>query len=188
MPSLLQNWLFFVSALAGLVGFWLIAYGIGYKKGKKSLRRSPEDIETGQLLLTKIYAPLRKLLIDTHITSCEFVRYPYFRTRLKRAFPHFKHRKFKNFVSTLFNKGISKTTGVDFGSFPLELIERIIKDNIMWCDSKLVSLLQDALRAKYENPLREDETLSNEDIKLIECIYDEYESLSKKLVSKAGLK
>lgn len=184
MFSLLQNWIFFVSALAGLVGFWFIAYGIGYKKGKRSLSKS-QDVKTEQLLLDKIYAPLRRLLIDTHISSCQSIMYPYLRIRLKRASPYLKQRAFKKFFRTIFDKGISKkTTGVDFGCFPIELIENIVKDNIAWCDSKLVSLLQGALRVKYENPYKENLELDNEDIKLIDHIYNEYDKLNKKLISK----
>jgi len=184
MVSLLQNWIFLVGSLASLVGFWFIAYGIGYKKGEKAITK-PQNIRTEQLLLNNIYAPLRKLLIDTHITSCQSIMYPYFRIRLKRARSYLKQRAFKKFFKTLFDKGISrKTAGVEFGHFPLESIEKIIKDNIIWCDSKLVSLLQDALRVKYENSYKENDELDSEDIKLIDYIYNEYNGLNKKLISK----
>lgn len=179
---MVKDWIYFVSALASLVAFWFLAYKLGYKRGKKLSIKS-NDAGAEQELFNKVYAPLRKLLIDTHITSGRVIMYPYFRTRLKRAYPYLRQGALKKFFKAISDKGISKEAfDVEFGHFPLQSIEKIIKDNIEWCDAKIVSLLQSALRAKYETYYREVDNLNEEDIKLIDHIHDEYNRLNKKLV------
>ncbi len=141
----------------------------------------------GQERFTKVYAPLRKLLLGLYTTSSSSVRYPYFRMRLKRAFPHLKHGALGLFMNTISDKGISESRPeVEFGSYPLDEIEKIVKDNLAYCDSKLVDHLQSALRSRLERgshcyhgePDDEDELDWAEEA-LLDHIFREYDRLAR---------
>lgn len=157
-------------------------YRSGYKTGQKSYEVT-HTLEREQLRLNRVYAPLRKKLIDCHLTTVTFVKYPYFKMRWKRALPFLKRFNLKKCHKSLIDKEVSTDTGVDYGYFDLSYIEKIVKDNIDLCDSELVFLLQCVLREKHEMyPFSKEGILYKEELKLIEHIYDEYAKLSKKLM------
>ncbi|MBI3292192.1 MAG: hypothetical protein HYZ73_05215 [Elusimicrobia bacterium] len=136
----------------------------------------------GQERFRTVYAPLRKLLLDIHITSWSSVRYPYFKMRLKRAFPYLKRGALGPFMKTLCDKGISASGSVvEYGSYPLDEIKTVVKEKFIYCDSKLVDLLQSALRLRLERHDEADDELEWADKALLDHICREYDRLARRV-------
>lgn len=165
-----------------LAGTYRWVYKLGLKKSDNDFKRL--SIQNRYKL---IYSPLRKLLIDKHISTAILVKYPYFNQRFKRAKPDFKKIKLKSAFNKLMDKnGGKRLAGVDFGGdFPLDKMKEIVENNINWADSKLIGLVQRADRSKYEehnyNKPNTDGMMTHEELELADHIFDNFFKLNKKL-------
>lgn len=133
-----------IAIFTTLVGTHRWAYKRGLKKSDNDFKRLSR-----QNRYELIYSPLRKLLIDKHISTAILVKYPYFHQRFKRAKPDLKKFKIKSAFNKLIDKnGGNRIAGVDFGGdFPLDKMKEIVEKNINWDDSKLIGLVQRADRS-----------------------------------------
>ena len=173
-----------ISALVTAL-FW--AYNLGRKHADNDFKRVSRENK-----YRLIYAPLRKLLINKHITTAIAVRYPFFKQRLKRAFPYLKKFKLKEGLRTLNDQyGGKPSTEIEFGGdFPLETMKEILNDNIAWADSRLVDLIQRADRSRYEeqfdsneNTRRYSTELTDSELEIIDYIFETFDKLNKKLIT-----
>ncbi|MFC0776863.1 hypothetical protein [Flavobacterium sp. HJSW_4] len=174
-----------ITILSTLVGTHIWAYKYGLKQSARDFKL--KSIENKYVL---IYAPLRKLLLNKHLATGIAILYPRFSQRFKRAKPYFISFNFKEGHKKLFDKyGNKPVTEIEYGgSFPLVEMQEIIQDNIMWADKKLVGLLQDADRSGYEQYYsqghKDDTLLTEEENQLCDYIFDQYDKLNKKFISR----
>ncbi|TET13251.1 hypothetical protein E3J84_00300 [Candidatus Aerophobetes bacterium] len=168
-----------IVVVGGLIGTHIWAYRLGRNKAEKELRK--------EALLNRyklIYVPLNTLLLGTHITTVRAVLYPTIRRRVKRAWPHIKKLNFKIGFQKLLDKYGTKTGAeVEFGRpFPLSDMIKIIKAHAQWADKKLLILLQQADRSRYESPERDQSYLTDEELALEKHIWHKYTQLNRKLM------
>lgn len=140
---------------------------------------------------TRVYAPLRALLLDTHVATWRSPRRPYLRERRKQAWksiwrlPPNPLRALRD----LFDKDYSSSTGIEYGDpMPLEQITALATANVDVTDPELLRLIQWAQRERLEDrgTGRDDdpEYLSDSELRLLDYILDEYERLANKVVPK----
>ena len=132
-----------------LIGTHIWAYRLGRNKAEKEVRK--------EALLNRyklIYAPLNALLLGKHITISRAVLYPRVSQRVKRAWSDIKKLNFKTGFHKLIDKYSTKPGAeVEFGGpFPLPEMRKIIKDHAEWADKKLLIILQQADRSRYDLP------------------------------------
>jgi len=162
----------------------IIAYKIATKKTKNDFYN-----KALQNRYKLVYAPLRALLLETHITGAS--RGFYFSQRLRRSLPYFMRFNFKKGFQKLSKSfGADPLYEVEFGAdFPLENIKKIIQKQGKWADSKLLNLVQSADRSSYESRAYRIDGKSNglleiEKFRLAKHIWDTYEKLNKRLLPK----
>lgn len=138
-----------------------------------------------------IYAPLRSLLIETHITSARAMYYPKLSQRIERSYYELKSRRWrtrriKNACKYLFDKhGNEWTRCVEYGQdIPIKEIREIYKANAQYADPKLADLLQRVDRSKYERYDLNQEEMTPEEYELVEHIHKEYRRLNRILLPK----
>lgn len=172
-----------IVATLGLIGSIvvpIITYRIAVEKTKFDYNN-----ESLQKRYHLIYCPLRKLIINTHITSCG-IGYP-FNYRLKKTLKLITQKRLHQAFDFLRNNFESSVTHeIEYGDdFPFDEIQKNVKNNIQWADAKIVHLIEKADRALYEN--REVEFsgyLCNENFELATHIFYTYEKLNKRLLPK----
>lgn len=174
-----------ITIVSTLVATHRWVYKLGLKKADNDFKRISRENR-----YKLIYAPLRKLLIDKHITTAILVKYPYFKQRLKRAKPDLKKFKLKSAFGKLMDKNVGKRFAeIEFGgNFPLDKMREIVEYNIQWADSKLIGHIQRADRSKYEAHYRNynkpdyfDQLMTNEELELADHIFDNFYVLNKKI-------
>ena len=174
-----------ITIVSALIGTHLWLYKLGRKKADSDFKRIFRENR-----YKFIYAPLRKIMIDKHISVGNEVKYPYLKQRIQRANIDFKKLKIKSGFKKLRDKYGSKPfAGVDYGgSFPLDKIKETVENNIQWADNELVGLVQRAHRSKYEehlrnynNPSINDQLMTSEELELADLIFDNFHILNKKL-------
>lgn len=162
-----------IAALSFWCGSLVVAYKVGLNKLKSDTMYNKYKF---------IYAPLRTILLDKHISTYVFVTYPQLSMRIKNALPHLRKFKFKKFFEVLFKKYIG-CTEIEFGgNFPTSDIMKIIKDNPEFGDAKLLNLIQSAERSRYESYEQENQLLTSQEFKLTRYINNNYEKLNKKFI------
>lgn len=175
MPEVLAAAIAAVAALLAGIGGYVV-------RGRR------ERTERLNARFTRIYAPLRALLLDTHIATWSGVMRPYFAQRRRHAWksiwalPPHPLRALRD----LFDKRISSSTGVEFGYFPLNEIDAIVVANVEVADRELIGLIH-WLRREQEEASRFEGDIDPEDIsdlqlKLRDHILDEYERLARRFV------
>lgn len=176
-----------ITIISTLVTTHVWAYRAGRKKADNDFKRVSRENK-----YKLVYAPMRKLLIEKHLTTAIFVKYPFFRQRLKRATPYFKKLKLKKGFEILRDKNGGKPSAeIEFGGkFPLDSIKEILNQNIAWADSKLINLIQHADRSRYEghydpseNNRRYSNELTNDEFELADYIFETFNKLNKKLIT-----
>ena len=156
--------------------------------GRYVVRGRSERTERLDKRFTFIYAPLRALLLDTHIAVYSGVTRPYFRQRLRHSWksiwrlpPHPRRA-----VLDLFDKRISSSTGIEYGSFPLSEIDKIVVANVEFADRELVELIHWLRREHEELPHFEGdynpEDISDPQLQLRDRILGEYDRLARRFV------
>ena len=162
----------------------LIAYKIARRKAKDDF-----NDRALQKRYHLIYVPLRTLLIETHITSGSIGFY--FEQRVKRSLPYFKRFKIKEGLRRLSKSfGSDPLHEVEFGrEFPLGDIKECVIKQSKWADAKLLNLIQRADRSTYESRAysldgKSDGLLEREKYELAMYVWDTYEELNNRLVSK----
>ena len=140
----------FLSSFTGIlasvlaIGVLIVsAFLTGRRIGKS---RALKDERRGLMRkrLEKVYAPLRALLLDVHITTETSALHPYFWWRLKRFLKERSRLGFRYRLKYLFDQGVQKSIGVEFGVFPFREINRIASENADVADPKLLHLIQRA--------------------------------------------
>jgi hypothetical protein len=162
-----------VTIIAGFYKLYVKIYKKGYNDTSKIKAKDQYQ---------KVYAPLRIILIDTHITTGSLIRYPQFRQRFKRSLKKLKELNFIVALMLLFDYGKSENNvEVEFGSFPFNKIKEIVKLHPSLVDSKLVDLIQSIEREKYETHWENNDFnyLSNLELDLCDHILNMYKKLSK---------
>lgn len=178
-----------IVAIVGLLGVIIapfVTYNLGIKKAKHDF--NDKAIQNRYSL---VYAPLRSLLLETHITGAGlgFTR----KQLIKRALPFFIKLNFREGFKRLSAEFGSKPTyEVEFGGdFPLEQIKEIAKKNSKWVDAKLLDLIQRADRSTYETisdpSYRSDDIfmiglLENEKVELSDHIWNMFNRLNRRLL------
>lgn len=167
-----------IGTIASLV---VSAFLAGWRLAK---RRALKDEKRALMKkrLEKIYAPLRAVLIDVHITTVSGALHPYFIWRLRRFLGNPNRRPFRYRLKYLFDRGDRKSISVEFGHFPLTQIRRIASTNVDVANPKLLNLIQHIERARQEfppDPMSDE--ITEDELVLIDHIWEQYEKLSKKL-------
>ena len=168
-----------ISAVVAWSTSIIVAYNFGRKKAKEDFRN-----EALQNRYKSIYAPLRTMLLNTHITTSTAVLYPRIIHRINRAWPYFIRFKLTSGFKVLFDKYGSKSfIEIEFGNcFPLKEIMEVIQNNGEWADSKLLSLIQNAERSLYETHNKNSFYLTDEEFSLACHIWNTYDRLNKRLL------
>ncbi len=167
-----------IGTIAGLI---ISAFLTGWRLAK---RRALKDEKRALMKkrLEKIYAPLRAVLIDVHITTVSSALRPYFRWRLRDFLKNPKGLPFRYRLRHLFDRGVRKSISVEFGYFPLTELRRIASTNVDVADSKLLNLIQRIERARQESPPDPtSDEITEDELALIDHIWEQYSKLSKKL-------
>lgn len=180
-----------IVSLITIVGAIAALYTFGYKRGFNKARNDVKFISM-QKSYELVYAPLRKALLDTHISTATYTRYGWFNQRWERSKSDLVKFKLLGACRKLFDKGTSKpTAGVDHGDFPIEEIRAIIKENLQWADSGLIRNLQYAERSRIDHDIMNeyynkppDGILTNYEFDLVNHILDTYYKLNKELFPK----
>lgn len=172
-----------------IISTLIATHRYAYKRGQKNADNDFKRLAR-QNRYKLIYAPLRKLLLDKHVTSAIWVQFPRFSQRMKRATKDLKRLKFKSAYIKLKDKNGGKPSAeVEFGGdFPLEEIRKIVEENIQWADSKLIGLVQRADRAQYEQHNGDyapyyNQLMTDEEFELFNHVFDNFSALNKILTS-----
>ena len=165
-----------VTIFSVLIGAYKYGYKRGYKEAKSKL--TEKIVEKRHELL---YAPLYALFTTRHITSCQTVLAPYFRTRFRNFIEQIRRRRIRYAFVVLFDKKKTKETAeIEFGGvFPFNEIKQIIQSNVAYADEELLNLLRRAERSRYENPSANHYSLTDEEFALFCHIADTYSKLNR---------
>ena len=93
----------------------------------KSQRKAKKDLQeaTARKQFEYVYAPLRALLLEIHITTGQAILFPYLSMRIKRAMGLFVYGKYRQAFTAIVDNGKTELSGeVEFGPFwtaPLRL-------------------------------------------------------------------
>lgn len=167
--------LFFKSALNDILKDWW-----NRKEKEKSKR-----IEALGKSYELVYSPLRALLLEGHVTTCQSVLYPKLSHRLKNAWHEFKKfKRLRTGIDAIFDYGKERSAEIEFGSFSINDIKKIVMEQIKWADSDLLSHIQWAERSRYETHQSYEFSLTEEELELIDYIYDTYHKLNRKVFPK----
>ena len=173
-----------IVTVLGLFGTFIIGPLIAYVITRENTKREYYD-KTLQDRFSLLYCPLKKAIMNTHITSSA-IRYP-FSYRFYKALSYFQKMNLQQGFRRLSNRFYDRATyEVEYGArFPSEEIERIVKENIRLADAKLVRLVERADRASYERWDEENEgLLAEEKWFLAHHIFEMHKKLSKRLLPK----
>jgi hypothetical protein len=141
-----------LGAVVTLGGSCGAAYGLGRRAGRTEALKSIRA-ERHRQRLERLYAPLRALLIDVHLTTATLIKYPSVGARLRHAWRMRKLQGVRQAMRALADKGSSSSHEVEYGGdFPLQEIADIVKANAEVADPELMQLVQRARRARYEDP------------------------------------
>lgn len=158
------------------VGSLAWAYRLGRRKDQKDFQN-----QVLQNRYRLVYAPLRTLLLDKHITTVVGVHYPRVLQRIRRAWPYLRRFNLKYGFKILSDKYGKPRSEIEFGGhFPLKQIKEIIEKHGEWADSKLLGLVQKADRSKYESYDEYEFSLTEEELTLADHIWDMYDQLNKR--------
>ena len=123
-----------VKTLSGIARGW---FNLAYRKAKKELQKATERQQ-----FEIVYAPLRMMLLDIHITTGQSIRYPYFSWRWRRAVKSLTNGNYRLAFSRLFDKGKSELSDeVEYGGlFPLGIVKKILTENPHLVSTRLMDL------------------------------------------------
>ena len=144
------NTITIVGTIIGILAVFPLCYRLYKWIYNKGFQDALKPRKTEQL--SKLYAPLRRELLNTHLISVSGIRYPFIKQRLKRSWREIYLCHFIKGAKLLFDKGKTKPDiGVEYGYFPIDKINKILKENIELADSKLIMLIQQRERDIMEN-------------------------------------
>jgi hypothetical protein len=133
----------------------------------------------------RLYAPMRALFLDVHITTVSSTKYPYFRSRVRRFWRQLQKVGLWRAWRLLFDRGESRPSSeVEFGSFPFSAVERIASENATVADATLLRLINAVNRSRYESQIQDlgssryyARSLGDEEMALVDHIFDQYDRL-----------
>lgn len=109
------------------------------------------------------------------------------RQRLKRAWRYLKEKQIRESFKALFDKGYTElSAGVEYGYLSFKKINQVIQNNAQWADPTLLGLAQRADKSRYEKHFQgiSGDMITKEQYELILHIFQTYDRLHKKLLSK----
>ncbi len=165
-----------VAILTAVVAFYKYVFKRGYQQAKSELREQMLDKRHALL-----YAPMYALFTTRHITSCQATLAPYFGKRFRSFIEQIKRRRIRYAFVVLFDKKKTREKAeIEFGgTFPLDEIKQIIQSNVAYADEKLLNLLGQADRSRYENPSEDHYLLSDEEFALFHHIAHTHSKLNR---------
>lgn len=173
-----------IIAIIGLIGTSIIGPFITYRIARENVKREFND-KALQNRFYLLYCPLRKEIMNTHI--CSGGLYYSFEMRMYEFWLQLKKGKMKEAVKRLKKpRRTNVSYEVEYGKdFPFSEIEKIVKENIMWADAKLIRLVEDADRSNYERWEEENAGfLAEEKSELANYIFETHQKLSNRLLPK----
>jgi hypothetical protein len=137
----------------------------------------------------RLYAPMRALFVDVHITTSSATMYPYIKWRVKGFRRELPRVGLRRAWPLLFDRGETKPSSeVEYGSFPFAEVERIALKNALVADARLLSLINAVNRSRYESQFaamgsREyaDHSLGDEEMALVDHIFEQYSRLLRRV-------
>ncbi len=114
-----------------------------------------------------IYAPLAALFLTRHVSTWTFRKPRSWRRRLGEAWSGAKRADFAGAIhSILMGAETTEASEVEFGGeFPLEEIRAVVSGKEAFADARLLDLMADANRSRFESP--SEEGLTREELALI---------------------
>jgi len=136
-------------------------------------------------LYSQVYVPLYKQLMEIHIITSNAMLAPFLRVRLKNAGWELRNNRRKGAAlwaawKAIFDRKITKEKGeVDYGgTFPIGMIEYIVRSNISFCDEQLAVLMHRAVNYRKEERVGTDD-LSEDDVALYNYIVKRRDQLKR---------
>ena len=133
-----------------------------------------------------VYNPLVVELLKIHVTTSSLAA-PRMKVRLQDAWEELQYyKKWKigvcRALKAVFNtKGAAPHGEVDYGgSFPIEYMRQLVRQNLAVCDDALVELVNRSWSNRVENQIGHDE-LTPDDVQLWDYIHKEHSRLKKVL-------
>jgi len=172
----------YIEILLAVGTAWISSLVAVYKFGVHKTKKN-KKAEALQKRYELIYSPLRTILLDSHITSCQAMLYPKLSQRLRRAWNLSKDFGIGTGLKACIDKyGTKPSAEIEFGGFSIREMKNIISKNSQWADSRLLSHIQWAERSRYESFQRANSYLTDEEVELIDYIFDTYEKLNNRLI------
>lgn len=169
-----------LAVCTSIIGSFFAGMKFGAVQTRRKLLSDREEKRFSEL-----YAVLWALFLDRHVEGSSINLAPYFRDRLNNAQTILTERKFswrtlRRAARALFDKRVSSSYEMAFGTFPTSQILTLLRGREHLADSKLLSLVKAADLASIE--ARDGHVgLHPEEIRLLDHIHDEYQRLSKRL-------
>ena len=165
-----------ISALSVVYGAYRFGRNAGYKQAMRDLNNEREAKR-----FSEIYAPLMGFLTTCYITTATGWGAPYFRQRLGNALRLLRMGRLVQAALAIFDKQDLGVSGeVEYGSsFPQSEITKHLKGREQFADQRLIYLVADANRARYEEQ-PEDNELTSTDLALADHVNQQYEALSRR--------
>jgi len=183
MPQFPMNdfWTIFAAVTSALIlagGAYSCGRDAGYKQARRDLNNEREAKR-----FSEIYAPLMGLFTACYITTSPKWRAPYFRQRLGNALRFLRIGRLVQAMLAIFDKQDRGVSGeVEYGSsFPLSEITKHLGGREQFADQRLICLVTDANRARYEEQ-PEDNELTSADLALTDHVNQQYKALSRRFV------
>lgn len=180
------SWIAWLAAVSGtILTFAKLAdiVGSSWAANREEHRRRLWRASTNRY--AQVYAPLVAKLSDVSITCASATGAAYFRQRLENArgeLTAYKSRKrgIKKAWIALFDRKVFPTTGeVEYGGvFPIGLIGNRVREHYAYCDDKLIALERNAVETRMVQNIA-DSDLSEDDVKLLNHIYEQHSRLKK---------
>jgi len=163
----ISEFIIICAAIAAILVVYLSGHSWGYSKAKKALEN---DIQRKRFEL--IYSPLSSLFLDLHLISCSSTLSPYFQQRIRRSWSLLKNLQFnKAFIALFDNRKTKEKAEIEFGGgFPLDQINKIVKENNRYADDELKGLVHMAGYSQYDANKSQWNNLTDEEYDLFNHI------------------
>jgi hypothetical protein len=179
-PTTVLDWALLITTLLAIisafVGFCAGVYRLGSRNALKSIRQTN--------LVNRyenIYAPMSCLFLTRPVTSVRGVLAFYWQQRWANAKKLLKKGKLLPAFTALFDKKATKETAeFEYGHiFPMKEILQILEGNEAYADERLLDLITQVERSKYDENVQEidEQILTDEEFALYRHIVQTHERL-----------
>jgi len=179
-----------ISAVAAIIGIIAAVYGFY----KWSYRRGHNDACLNEFwrkkddAFTKLYAPLRVALLDTHFTVCRSTGYPSFKLRFSNALDVISTRKYLKaklygFIAALSDKAQSMSVECET-IFPQSKIKSIVEKHPQLAGKELIDKVQEIERMTSEPWDNDEGEILKKQYYLAKYIRTKFKSIEQELHNK----